>query len=107
MINEIQPSDSKSVDLLAEQIEKKNKVEVFYPLWDGETADYCGTIEWREDKYHYDWGGHGIGSSHSSIRSSDQMIERVLSDNERFNAGKSFHMKTLNQELTSQNTQCR
>lgn len=97
MICEINPSKSETIDLLAEKIEARRKVEVFYPLWDGEFADYGGTVEWRDGRYHYDWGGHGIGNSHSSVKTPDEMIERILSDNERFNRSGSFHMKTENE----------
>ena len=96
MIQEIDPSKSESVDLVAEKIERKESIEVFYPLWNGDCYEYGGTIEWKNEKYDYNYGGHGIGNNHKSIKSSSGMIELILSDNERFNRGEVFHIKTEN-----------
>lgn len=95
MINEVHPSESSSTGELAETIESKSSIKVFYPLWEGNYADYSGKVIWEDGKFLYRFGGHGIGNNSSTAATTEDMISRIMSDNDRFNSGGIFHFKKV------------
>ena len=82
------------VDLLRDCLQTSgDSVTVYFQIMQGDSpfADYVAEIVRRDDlRFDYTLGGHGIGSNVRHPVSLDSTVERVLQDNERFNAGGSF-----------------
>lgn len=92
---EINPNNGQSMDQLCRLFDEENlKAKGFFSSDPG-TADYGFQAVWKVDHFSYWYGGHGVGSNQSHIQTSDQLIERILNDNERYNAGKPFCVTIL------------
>lgn len=71
----------------------RGRVTVYFQVMNGDSpfADYVAEITPKENSlFGYTFGGHGIGINTRHSVSLDSTIERVLEDNQRFNAGQFF-----------------
>jgi len=82
------------VELLRDCLQTSgDSVTVYFQVMQGDSpfADYVAEIMRRDaSRFDYTVGGHGIGNNTRDPVSLDSTVERVLQDNERFNAGGSF-----------------
>lgn len=82
------------VELLRDYLQTSGHfVKVYFEVMpeDSLFADYVAEIRRRDDsRFDYTLGGHGIGSNTRRPVSLDSTVERVLQDNEIFNAGGRF-----------------
>lgn len=68
---------------------------VYFPLFreDPRTAEYLAEVRWSVGTIEYTLGGHGIGSNRARVPNQEVLIERIIADNHRFNAGSAFQIE--------------
>ena len=93
MIVAVTPS---TADLLMKELSRdEGELKVYFPLYDGEFADYTANVKWTKDKLSYKSGGHGIGHCWGYVSSKDHIVEKILTYNEQINGGNEFHLKII------------
>ncbi len=74
----------------------EGSLTAYFPLHgeEGKYADYTAEVSWRKEKISYTLGGHGIGQNTKVVQNKDEIIDRILEDNQRFNNGNAFQFES-------------